>query len=81
MSGQIKTLVEQIILSKSRGDPVLQKMVKIKLLIKGIQADAFDEHSDDDPVMIERLCDIAHEFGLESEYFEKFRTKKNYGKT
>ncbi len=73
MAGQIKSILEQIILFKSLGDPMLQKMTKVKLLIKGIQVDDFNDDSPDDPAMIAKLCDIVDEFGLTSGYFEQFK--------
>lgn len=73
MAGQIKALLEQIILFKSLGDPILQKMTKVKLLIKGIQVDDFHDDSPDDPAMIAKLCEIVDEFGLNSDYFEQFK--------
>lgn len=73
MAGQIKLLLEQIILTKSFGDPILHKMTKVKLLIKGINVDDFDDESEDDPDMIRRLCDIAAEFGLNSCFFDQFK--------
>ena len=73
MAGQIKLLLEQIILDKSLGDPVLQRMTKIKLLIKGININDFDDQSPDDPVIILKLCEIAQEFGIESDFFDEFK--------
>lgn len=76
MAGQIKSLLEQIILFQSLGDPILQKKTKVKLLLKGIQVEAFHEDSPDDPVIIAKLCDIVDEFGLTSDYFELFKQRK-----
>ena len=73
MAGQIKLLLEQIILTKSFGDPILQKMTKIKLLMKGIKIENFHDESEDDPEIIEKLCNIAVEFGLDSGFFDQFK--------
>ncbi len=75
LTGQIKLLLEQIVLVKSLGgDPILQKMTKVKLLMKGIQFNNFDENSPDDPELIEKISLIAKDFGLDTRFIDDLST-------
>jgi hypothetical protein len=70
LPGQIKILLEQLILTKSLGDPIVAKMTKIKILAKGIRVDDFHEQSEDEPVVIEKITKIYQDFGVDLYGFE-----------
>jgi len=55
MPGKIKQLIEEIIAERSKGNETLAKVVRTKLILKGINPAHFTDQSDDDPVMIAKL--------------------------
>ena len=64
MAGKIKHMIDQIIEQRSQGNPALVSSTRIKLVMKGIHPDKFDQHSIDDPVILEKLQTLARELGL-----------------
>ncbi|MDR1534428.1 MAG: hypothetical protein LBU64_04940 [Planctomycetota bacterium] len=65
MAGKIKVLIHSLIQKRTKGDPGLIPPLKIKLIMKGVDPDIFDDNSPDNPVMIQRVITIAKEMGLE----------------
>lgn len=63
MSGQIKNMITQLIQMRVGDDRHLEAPFKIKLIMKGIDPDCFDDQSADDPVIIQRLQAIAKSMG------------------
>ncbi|MFC1558069.1 hypothetical protein ACFL40_01805 [candidate division KSB1 bacterium] len=61
MAGKVKRMIDSILEQRSRGDPVLQKTTKAKLMLKGINPDKFTYHSEDDPVVIKKLNNLMQE--------------------
>ncbi len=68
MAGQIKKMIDKIIIKKSGGNPSLIYSTKIKLLIKGIDPNAYNKRSEDDPVVLEKVKQFACELGVEIYY-------------
>jgi len=64
LAGQIKSLLDQIIQHKSQGDPIMEKLMKTKLLVKGIRCDQFTLTSDDDPTILHKVQQAAVDFGV-----------------
>ena len=64
MAGQIKKMIDSIILQKAKGDQSLTYLTQAKLALKGVNIKHYDENSDDDPVIIEKLRQIAKDFGV-----------------
>lgn len=65
MAGKIKSLLDQIITEKAKGDPIMEKLTKTKLLVKGIRVENYTSSSDDDPVVLQKLQQVAQDFGLQ----------------
>lgn len=65
LSGKIKDLLDQIIQSKAKGDPIMEKLTKTKLLVKGIRVDSYSANSEDDPVILQKVQQAAQDFGIE----------------
>lgn len=65
MSGKIKKMIDTIIEQRSKGSPIIAGTVKIKLILKGINPDKFTIYSDDDPVIIKKLEQIAVDLGVD----------------
>jgi hypothetical protein len=64
MSGKVKSMIDSIILKRSKGDPLLAEMTKTKIIMKGINPDKFTSSTPDDPAVIEKLDRLAKELGL-----------------
>jgi hypothetical protein len=65
MAGQIKKMINKIIIKKSGGSPSLIYSTKIKLLMKGIDPNTYNETSEDDPLVLEKIKKIAGELGVD----------------
>lgn len=63
MPGQIKVMIESIIDQRAKGDPLLERTTRTKLLLKGINPTRYTDSSDDDRMVIERLKLLAEEMG------------------
>jgi len=61
MAGKIKTMIDDIIALRSKGNPAIASTMRIKLKLKGIDADKFTATSDDDPAIITKLDEIYKE--------------------
>jgi hypothetical protein len=55
MAGKIKQLIEGIIAERSKGNEMLAKVVKTKLILKGINPAHYSDQSYDDPAIIRKL--------------------------
>ncbi len=65
MAGQIKQLIDTIIVKRSKGLTGLVYTTKAKLLLKGIDPDAYSDNSSDNPLILEKVRKIAGELGVE----------------
>ena len=65
MAGKIKKMIDTIIAKRSRGISELAYTTKTKLLIKGIDPEAYDENSEDNPLIIKRVKQFAKELGID----------------
>ncbi len=65
MAGKIKVMIEQLIEMRTKGNPHMIAPLKIKLIMKGIDPDLYNDGSDDNPVVIQRLQSIAKAMGCE----------------
>ena len=61
MPGKVKRIIDSILKERSRGDPILIKTTKTKLMLKGINPDKYTLQSEDDPVIIEKLNKLMKE--------------------
>ncbi|MHC1698441.1 MAG: hypothetical protein AB9919_10370 [Geobacteraceae bacterium] len=55
MAGKIKRMIEVIVVERSKGNVMLAKAVKTKLILKGINPAHYSDQSDDDPEIIRKL--------------------------
>ncbi|PWR71338.1 hypothetical protein [Methanospirillum lacunae] len=65
MSGKIKTLIDNLIEQRAKGNPSLESTTRTKLLLKGIDGAKYTASSDDDPVVIEKIRQIAKDMGVQ----------------
>ncbi|HEY6837381.1 MAG TPA: hypothetical protein VI389_04395 [Geobacteraceae bacterium] len=61
MAGQIKRLIDNIVEQRAQGNKVLEGVVKMKLILKGIDPKNYSDQSVDDPAVIGRLLELMHE--------------------
>lgn len=64
MPGQIKSMVDRIIMERAKGDPILINTTKTKLMLKGINPDKYNASSPDDPAVIAKLQKLAQELNV-----------------
>jgi hypothetical protein len=64
MAGQVKTMLDRIVLERARGDDVLAMLTKAKLILKGFDPDRFNVNSPDDPATIAKVRQVARELGV-----------------
>lgn len=58
MPGQIKARIEAMIAKRAHGNPTLLITSRTKLMMEGIYAERYDENSEDDPEVLEKLATI-----------------------
>ena len=64
MAGKIIEMIDQIIQERSKGNPAIIEMTKAKLILKGLNPNKFDSYSDDDPIIIEKIFNIAKQLNV-----------------
>ncbi|WP_319508901.1 hypothetical protein [uncultured Methanolobus sp.] len=64
MSGKIKKMIDHIIEEKSNNDKALVSSLNAKMCLKGVIPKKYDASSPDDPVIMEKLQNIAAEWGV-----------------
>ncbi len=62
MAGKIKEMIDSLVNQRAQGNSVLEGVVKIKLILKGIDPKNFTSDSPDDPAMIAKLEELMREF-------------------
>ncbi len=63
MTGKVKQLIDSLIELRTRGDSGLVASIKIKLIMKGVDPDLFDQNTPDDPAVVQKIIAIAKEMG------------------
>ncbi|MDP4182551.1 MAG: hypothetical protein Q8942_15865 [Bacillota bacterium] len=64
MAGKIKKMIDKIVEERSKGNKALVGLTKAKIAMKGIIPDQFTETSADDPVVIEKLTNLAKDLNI-----------------
>lgn len=64
MAGQIKRLIDTIIETRSKNNSLLVSTTRAKLILKGINPDAYTQLTPDDPEIIAKVMQIAKDFGI-----------------
>jgi hypothetical protein len=65
MTGKIKLMIDKLIEMRSQGNESIASTTRTKLLLKGIDIKKFTKESEDDPVIINTIQQIAKEMGLQ----------------
>lgn len=61
MPGKIKRLIDCIISKRTQDNPMLERVIKTKLILKGINPNRYTLESDDDPIIIAKLEKMMNE--------------------
>jgi hypothetical protein len=64
MAGQIKKIIDTIVATRAKGNPVIESTTRTKLSIKGVNPSLYTSTSADDPEVIHKLNEIANEMGI-----------------
>jgi len=48
-------MIDSVIQQRAAGNPMLEKILKTKMILKGVNPNKFTLESDDDPVVLEKL--------------------------
>ena len=62
MAGKVRKLIDDLIALRTRGSPTLAHFVKVNLLLRGVDPDAFTAVSEDDATKIAVLEKLIREF-------------------
>lgn len=62
--GKIKELINSIIQQRARGNPAVAKSLKAKFIRKGINPDIYAHNTPDDPVVLEKVENLAIMLGV-----------------
>ncbi len=64
MTGTIRSMIDQLVEKRAKGNPLVVETTKAKLFFKGINVESFDRSSPDDPLVEERIREIAADWGV-----------------
>jgi hypothetical protein len=65
MTGKIKEMIDLLIEKRSQGNESIASTTRTKILLKGINIKKYTHESEDDPVVINTISQIAKEMGIE----------------
>lgn len=65
MPGKIHEMITRLILLRVGENRHLEAAFKIKLIMKGVDPDAYDGNSPDDPAMMQRIHTVAKSMGYD----------------
>jgi hypothetical protein len=81
MPGKIRKAIDCIIEQRARGNGATAGTIRTKLILKGINPEGYDDRSDDDPVVMGRLAEIASQMNItmdrDEEYVRYFYSTKS----
>lgn len=60
MAGKIKEMIDLIIGQRANGNPMLERVIKSKLMLKGVNPKKYDSGSPDDPAVLQKLERMMH---------------------
>lgn len=55
MAGKIKRMIDRIITVRAQGNETIERVLRTKLMLKGINPAHYSDQSDDDPTVIRKL--------------------------
>ena len=64
MAGQIQKMIQATITQKAKGNMVIENSIRTKMYLKGVAVDKFTAASPDDPAVVQKVREVAKEFGV-----------------
>ena len=64
MAGQVQRMIQTVITQKAKGNVVIENSIRTKMYQKGIAEEKFTAISPDDPSTMQKVREIAKEFGV-----------------
>ena len=64
MHGRAKQLIDTIVRVRGKGDVAVERGVRVKLILKGIQPEKFTDATVDDPLVIALIKSVAADLGV-----------------
>jgi hypothetical protein len=64
MAGKIKEAIDTIIERRSGGNPAFVSSTKVKMIMKGIFPEKYTSDSEDDPIILEKLKNLANDLNI-----------------
>ena len=64
LAGQVQRMIQTVIKQKAKGNSVIENSIRTKMYLKGIVVDKYTAMSPDDPAVMQKVRDIAKEFGV-----------------
>ena len=61
MAGRIRRMIDSVIEQRAVGNPMLEKIIKTKMILKGVNPNKYTLDSDDDPVILNKLENMLRE--------------------
>ena len=55
MAGKIRQMIDSIITQRAKDNPMLERVIKTKLILKGINPNKYTLQSEDDPIVLGKL--------------------------
>jgi hypothetical protein len=55
MAGRIRRMIDSVIQQRAMGNPMLEKIIKTKMILKGVNPNKYTLESDDDPLVMDKL--------------------------
>lgn len=62
MAGKIRQMIDFIINQRAKDNPMLERVIKTKLMLKGVNPKNYTLESQDDPAVIQKLERMMHMF-------------------
>ena len=62
MAGAVKRMIQELLEVRSAGNPAVERFLHVHLICKGIRPDKYDDNSEDDPAVIEKLEEMLRDF-------------------
>jgi hypothetical protein len=63
MAGKIREMIDSVIAQRAMGNPMMEKIIKTKLILKGVNPNKYTLQSDDDPLILEKIERMLTELG------------------
>jgi len=64
LAGQVQKKIQTVITQKAKGNAVIASSIETKMYLKGIAVNKFTATSPDDPAVMQKVREIAKEFGV-----------------